>query len=289
MFVISSCNFNSTIMKKHTLEYLCCPECKSELKIKNASSIQDGHFTIHCEYCSKDYNGNDSMIDFLGSDYLKFSGKWEKWIRQLYAMAYTPLTNAMFIVCGGVGNAKREVLERLEVKDNDRVLETGVGAAENFYLLNKKAKNLKFYGNDIQDQMLMHSIKNMRKWKIKANLYKADAQNLPFEDESFDVVFHLGSINLFPDKKKAIDEMIRVAKPGTKIVIADESQKAEKLMSLFTGKTQDATPPLDYIPREMTDISFKTIWRSYGFLIEFRKPVISDLKEEEPVESVNYF
>ena len=120
--------------------------------------------------------------------------------------------------------------------------------------------------------MLIHSLKNLKKWKIQANLYRSDAHFLPFEDDSFDVVFHLGSINLFPDKKKAIEEMIRVAKPGTKIVIADESQKAEKLISIFTGADTDATPPIDLIPKEMIQTSFKTIWRGYGYLIEFRKP-----------------
>jgi ubiquinone/menaquinone biosynthesis C-methylase UbiE len=227
---------------------------------------------MNCNNCSKVYKGNDNFIDFLGGRALDYNGQWEKWIRNLYAKIYTPVTNAMFLLCGGVVNAKREVLECIEIKDNDKVLETGVGAAENFYLLNKKAKNLKFYGNDIQHQMLMHSVRNLKKWHIPANLYKADAQYLPFEDASFDVVFHLGSINLFPDKKKAIDEMIRVAKPGTKIVIADESQKAEKLISMFTGTTPDATPPLDYIPREMLQVSCKTIWREYGYLIEFQKP-----------------
>jgi len=259
-------------MKRHSLEYLCCPECKAELKVQYDRSVNDGQLVMHCNNCSKDYIGNGNFIDFLGGRSLDYTGQWEKWIRTLYAKIYTPVTNAMFLLCGGVGNAKREVLERIEIKDNYKVLETGVGAAENFYLLNKKAKNLKFYGNDIQHQMLLHSIRNLKKWRIQANLYKADAQYLPFEDESFDVVFHLGSINLFPDKKKAIDEMIRVAKPGTKIVIADESQKAEKLISIFTGTNPDATPPIDYIPKEMIQVSFKTIWRGYGYLIEFQKP-----------------
>ncbi|MEJ2114157.1 MAG: methyltransferase domain-containing protein [Flavobacteriaceae bacterium] len=258
-------------MNSNILELLRCPECQETLELRENNSVNN-EFLLHCKICSKNFLGNENLIDFLGSKNLKFNGKWEKMIRSMYAKFYTPATNAMFLFCGGVKRAKREVLEHIEVKDNQKILETGVGAAENFYLLNKKANNLEFYGNDIQNQMLIHSVRNLKKWKIKANLYRSDAQFLPFKDESFDVVFHLGSINLFPDKKKAIDEMIRVAKPGTKIVIADESQKAEKLMSIFTGVKSDAKPPIDLIPKGMIEPRFQTIWRGYGYLIEFQKP-----------------
>jgi ubiquinone/menaquinone biosynthesis C-methylase UbiE len=259
-------------MKTNQLELLCCPECKTALEVQKNRTANNNEFILRCMNCSKDFIGNENFIDFMGGRTLDYNGKWDKMIRTFYSKIYTPATNFMFLFCGGVKNAKKEVLDQLEIIDNQKILETGVGAAENFYLLNKKAKNLTFFGNDIQNQMLIHSIKNLNKWKIQANLYKADALFLPFEDDSFDVVFHLGSINLFPDKKRAIEEMIRVAKPGTKIVIADESQKAEKLISIFTGANTDATPPIDLIPKEMVQINFKIIWRGYGYLIEFRKP-----------------
>ena len=259
-------------MKANQFELLCCPECKATLDVKKNHTDESEEFTLHCENCSKDFIGNENFIDFMGDKTLEFNGKWEKLIRSLYVKIYTPVTNFMFLLCGGVKNAKKEVLEHLEIKNNQKVLETGIGASENVYLLNKKAKNLEFHGNDIQNQMLNHSIINLKKWKIQANLYRSDAELLPFKDESFDIVFHLGSINLFTDKKKAIDEMIRVAKPGTKIVIADESQKAEKLISIFTGANTDATPPIDLIPKDMIQPTLKTIWRGYGYLIEFQKP-----------------
>ena len=55
------------------------------------------------------------------------------------------------------------------------------------------------------------------------NLVNCAAEDLPFIDQSFDVVLHVGGINFFSDKKRAIEEMIRVAKPSTKIMIADEN------------------------------------------------------------------
>jgi ubiquinone/menaquinone biosynthesis C-methylase UbiE len=96
---------------------------------------------------------------------------------------------------------------------------------------------------------------------------------LPFKDHTFDVVFHLGAINLFNNKKRAIEEMIRVALPGSKIVIADETQKAAKYFQLFIGKQDRIVPPVDLIPKTMLDIQLDIIWKKYGYLIEFRTPI----------------
>ncbi len=64
-----------------------------------------------------------------------------------------------------------------------------------------------------------------KKWNKKTNLslVHGSAEDLPFADNSFDVVFHSGGINFFSDKAKAISKIIRVAKPGTKILITDET------------------------------------------------------------------
>jgi SAM-dependent methyltransferase len=43
---------------------------------------------------------------------------------------------------------------------------------------------------------------------------EADSLNLPFADNSFDVSYSISSLEHMPDPVKAIDEMIRVTKPG---------------------------------------------------------------------------
>jgi ubiquinone/menaquinone biosynthesis C-methylase UbiE len=178
----------------------------------------------------------------------------------------------MFLFCGGVKSARREVLSNIELKDGSAVLETGMGAGENLQWIHKKGKNQRFFGVDIQKQMMTKCMKNLKKWNIIAELFRADAEQLPFRSGKFDVVFHLGAINLFADKKKAIDEMIRVARPGSRIVIADETEKAGRLFNLFTGKKEKIIPPVDLIPSDMLNTSMEIIWRGYGYIIKFTKP-----------------
>ena len=50
---------------------------------------------------------------------------------------------------------------------------------------------------------------------------EADAENLPFEDASFDVVLSTFGVMFTPNQERAAAEMLRVAKPGGKIGLAN--------------------------------------------------------------------
>lgn len=255
------------------MEIICCPVCKGSLSLQNQTSEKGfRNDALSCSVCNIEYSGTDGYVDFLGDNGLVHSSKREKVIRSIYAKIYTPATNFMFLFCGGVKNARRDVLDKLEIKENYKILETGMGAGENLLWISKMAKNLTFYGIDIQKQMIGHCMKNLKKWNLEAGIYRADAEELPFRDEKFDVVFHLGAINLFFNKQKAINEMIRVAKPRTKIIIADETEKAGRLFNYFTGSKDKIVPPFDLIPSGMLDKKIEIIWKGYGYVISFLKP-----------------
>ena len=254
-------------MNQESLNMLQCPDCEGEMM-----PAEDPRPGMACRNCDKVFSWSEGYTDFLADKGLEFTSRREKIIRSLYAKTYTPVNNILFLFCGGAANARNEVLTRLELRDNSRILETGMGAGENFPWMNGHAKGLEFFGIDIQKQMMEHCMRNIKKWGIKAELFRADAHCLPFKDNSFDVVFHLGAINLFRDKKKAIDEMIRVSRPKTRIVIADETDKASKFFNLVTGANDKVVPPLDLIPDSMHDKRIETIWRGYGYVMQFKKP-----------------
>ena len=50
---------------------------------------------------------------------------------------------------------------------------------------------------------------------------EADAENLPFPDESFDAVLSTFGVMFTPDQDQAADELVRVCKPGGKIGLAN--------------------------------------------------------------------
>ena len=56
----------------------------------------------------------------------------------------------------------------------------------------------------------------------KVSFRHADAMELPFEDESFDAVFALGSMGHMPDRVVVLREVARVLRPGGRVVLTDE-------------------------------------------------------------------
>jgi SAM-dependent methyltransferase len=54
---------------------------------------------------------------------------------------------------------------------------------------------------------------------IPADLRLADAESLPFEDDTFDVAYSFGVIHHTPDTRKAVEEIHRVLKPGGRVII----------------------------------------------------------------------
>lgn len=267
-------------MKYNAIDFLCCPACHKDLSPLDQSLATGQIKGLICHACTREFLLDHEYIDFIPDVSLVCNSKREEIVRFLYGRFYTSLTNFMFLFCGGADHAREEVLSQLELKEKDVVLETGMGAGENFLMMNGYARNLRFFGIDIQQQMMEHCIKNTRRWKIKAELCRADALELPFKNDRFDVVFHLGAFNLFRDKRKAIKEMIRVAKGGANIVIADETEKAGRLFNLFTGAHERIVPPFDLIPGDMQNKRMEIIWRGYGYLIKFTKPKLKVLAPE---------
>jgi len=177
---------------------------------------------------------------------------------------------------GGEAAYRRQFLDELEIPPRGRVLEVSCGTGDNFPYL---PENIDLHGLDLSLGMLNVCRRHLRRWKRSASLYQALAESLPFEDDSFDTVYHVGGINFFNDGAQAVREMVRVAKPGTKIVIVDETERLasgtyEKIPfvgSHFKNRA-DIRIPLELVPEGMLEVQVREISGGLMYCLTFRLP-----------------
>jgi ubiquinone/menaquinone biosynthesis C-methylase UbiE len=80
----------------------------------------------------------------------------------------------------------------------------------------------KVFGVDLTEEMVDRARANLTVMQIKnAKIHLVSSENLPFENDTFDVVISNGVINLSPDKPGLFAEIYRVMKPGGRLQFAD--------------------------------------------------------------------
>lgn len=171
---------------------------------------------------------------------------------------------------------RRPFLKDVAVERGQKVLEVSVGTGANIWVL---PADVEYYGLDISWGMLRCCQRNARRAGREVDLVWGSAEHLPFKDECFDCVFHVGGINFFSDKARAIGEMIRVAKPGTRIVIADEEEKHVKshferyplIGRYFKNRKAPVSAPADLVPAEMHDLKVERVLGGRAYVMSFTK------------------
>ena len=140
-----------------------------------------------------------------------------------------------------------------------RILEVGIGAGANLPLLHQHLPldlPVEIWGLDFSAGMLLQCAWRTEWWYSvpRVRLVLGDAHKLPFQDNQFDRVFHVGAINGYRDPRLALSEMARVAKPRTPIVVVDEELDPEGEHALWHRIAFDALTWFDSNPRAPRDL-----------------------------------
>lgn len=262
--------------RRVALDVLACPKCHGVL---TSYSQEDGD-RYYCRTCNKDFPIVKGIPHFIEPE--EITG-WNKRLAGMYdwfSWGYRLFSKIAFALIGmSEEHGRREITDRLQPKGG-RVLEVSIGPGVNLpYLVNRPGVG-EIYGLDISLGQLSRCREFVahQRWDIQLQL--GNAEQLPYQDNSFDAVFHIGGINFFNDKKKAIDEIIRVAKPGSRILICDEKERGasayERLIPGFTkniGKERDAViAPVGLVAPEMENLHLFDVWKGWFYCIEFTKP-----------------
>jgi ubiquinone/menaquinone biosynthesis C-methylase UbiE len=233
-----------------------------------------------------DYHLDSKIIDgipillndkFVTGDNQKYMKMYD-WASKGYDLAETIIGRLKY--GNAVNNLRSEIMSKLEWRDNCSVLYVSIGTGKDLEfipeLINKKS--LDIVGADISLGMLKKCNKNYKN-QLNLSLINCCAEDLPFKDNEFDIVFHVGGINFFNDKALAIQEMIRVAKKNSKILIADETadyiekQYKKSILSkkYFEGKSFDLKDIESAIPNGVVELKTELMWKNKFYCITFKK------------------
>lgn len=122
---------------------------------------------------------------------------------------------------------------RFDIRNSHRVLDIACGLGEWLKVCEDRGAGV--HGIDLSTKAI-----EFCKSKMPAGeFYAQPAENLPFEDNQFDYVTCLGSLEHFVEPVKAIKEMVRVAKPDAKfILLVPNADFLTRKMKLYGGTNQ---------------------------------------------------
>ena len=151
-----------------------------------------------------------------------------------------------------VYNGQREEIESVEYSyrlheyknfKDKKVLDVGCG---NGYVLSKYAtEGAEVFGVDITQASVDLCNKRFGYLGLKGHFQVADAQAIPFPDDTFDCVCSMGVLHHVPDTQKAINEIYRVLKPGGRLIVMFYHRNSAKyklkyrVFSWFSGKSME--------------------------------------------------
>ena len=116
----------------------------------------------------------------------------------------------------------RRLADALQLRSGQRVLDVASGRGTTALLLAREYA-VAVDGVDLSDASVREATAAARSASRPATVafHLADAEHLPFEDETFDALVCECSWCLFPDKERAATEFARVLRPGGRVGIAD--------------------------------------------------------------------
>jgi phosphatidylethanolamine/phosphatidyl-N-methylethanolamine N-methyltransferase len=149
---------------------------------------------------------------------------------QAVKAAYRRYARIYDVIFGAVLQpGRRAVLEALNLKPGDRVLEVGVGTGISLPLY---PRSVRITGIDVSLEMLEKARARVERAKLSnvEALLEMDAEGMAFPDASFDKVVAMYVVSVVPRPGKLLEELHRVCRPDGDIFIVNHFQSENPIV-----------------------------------------------------------
>lgn len=177
---------------------------------------------------------------------------------------------------------RNRVVRMLEQKQPKTIIDIATGTAD-FALAASRIKNSLITGIDISEGMLEVGREKINKKGLndRIKLVKADSENLPFEQDSFDAAIVGFGVRNFETLKKGLSEIFRVLKPGGEFYVLEFSRPSKtpvkqfyrfyftRILPLVGGMISKNRNAYTYLPESVNEfpdgVNFLAILAETGF------------------------
>jgi ubiquinone/menaquinone biosynthesis C-methylase UbiE len=256
------------VLSSWVLDILRCPETKQKLVPADLGlrrSSDDKFFP--------DQDGIASLVypqELVGDDE-RLNQRYE-WLAPYYDVSERILGRLLTGI--DMQEGRRHIVDLLGLTQGMRLLEVSPGPGV-FQPMLRKA-----LGADSQIAAVDLSLNMLRQCRQQhasecVDLIRANAQHLPFADESFDALFHFGGVNLFNAPELALSEFIRVVRKGGLIAWGDEQMDASfthpvgrRILPRMNPGFKKIPPP---VPCGVAPATKHVVYKGLGYLVVGRK------------------
>ena len=147
----------------------------------------------------------------------------------------TPIYDFFVVLLGYGKTHKITVINLLNLKSEDNLLDVGCGTGTLLTLAKEKYPNTDMIGVDIDSEVLSIARRKSQKANLKIEYVEASSAKLPFADESFNVVVSSLVFHHLPTdiKIQTIKEIYRVLKRNGRFLLADFGKKEGATLYVF--------------------------------------------------------
>ncbi len=267
-------------MKKKNKDFYRCPFDNSKLSLRNEEINGDEVVTgILVSENGNEYLITNGIPDFTWPKELSELDEHERGVYDKLAKEYDKFASIPFQTFKADENEIREnIVDRLNLKTDSRVLEIGCGDGRGAkHIAKRLGSDSEFYLQELSLAFMSNAMKRLTPFeeKLDLNFSIASAMYLSFPDDYFDAAHHFGGLSTFSDPAQCLREMVRVVKPGGKILVGDESMGLWLRDTEFGKIMMNSNPlfkykiPYEDIPVEARNVKVEWIMMGAFFLLEF--------------------